>query len=62
MKSWAPLSVLVSRTQQSSLAVTWMTTSCEVGVGDGCAVGFALAVAVCVGAARCAAGLDPPLL
>ena len=44
MKICDPSLLLVSRTQQSSTAVSWITTSCEVGVGDGCAVGFALAV------------------
>ncbi len=62
MKICAPSPGLVSRTQQSSVAVSWITTLCEVGVGDGLADGLALAVAWCVGAPRDAAGLDPPLL
>src|SRR5690349_20515356 len=56
MKSCAPSPGLVSRTQQSSVAVSWITTLCVVGVGDGCAVGLALAVGLCVGAAN---GLVP---
>ena len=51
MKICDPSVLFVSRTQQSSTALSWITTSCEVGVGDGCAVGFALAVGWCDGAA-----------
>src|SRR5262245_8878559 len=57
MKICDPSLLFVSRTQQSCTARSWITRPEALGVGDGCAVDLALAVAPCVGAA---AGLDPP--